>query len=835
MNYKIFVINLKKRTDRRKNVETIFKNANFEDYSFYEGFDGSEIKETYEMKQLFTDNDFGNRKGFIGCALSHYNLWIELIKDKTHDYYIIFEDDFTLYEKFNIYFENTKKIMNDNLEKIDFLLLGYHPTIKIDNSKLKVNVTLKKLDNDKYIGGFFSYIITKCGAKKIMNYIETNGIKHGVDYLLKIDSNLNCLELSPHIVYSDWVSNLNNSVDSNIQRDFSVFNFNTIFDYNNYLYIKGVDIINNDLIYINTNENKGINKLIETSNKIELCGGFNSLGFLKKNFDLNNIQKIEDFERNNHGLFIKLDKTISVKIICNWQSSQELCDEWNPMSKGDYRWNNIKLTSTNNHDEIDYYVIINKPSNNDEKYIPEKTIIFQMEPRCNNPNQTWGVKTWGDWADPDESKFLQVRNHKNYYNNCSWQFKTTYNQFLCSNPAKQFNHISTICSSKYFDPGHIKRVDFLKYIESKNDKNCIIDIFGSDNKQGFKNYKGALSISEKEKGILPYKYYFMVENNREYNYITEKLWEPLIAESLCFYWGAPNISYYINPLAYVQLDLDNFENSYQIIKNALNDDLYSKRINIIREEKYKLLNYYNFFPTIERIITTDLWKDNINSIALDTTFYIIEKNSFTNYKTIPFINSLKDLGLNIKIIKKIDNNSINLDHIHGNNFTKRLIYNNFIKYLKLDVNNISEIQMDKSNLDINKLSFLMTKYHLYEEILKTNTKNHVIIDNDLILNCSFNKLLYHILYLPNEYDVCQLTESINNKFKYTSQVTSYYYEVKKYFFDNSNAIVVSKKGIEKMLKYSNNFILDYYNNVIYECYENIKDFKFYAVKESIFI
>jgi hypothetical protein len=143
--------------------------------------------------------------------------------------------------------------------------------------------------------------------------------------------------------------------------------------------------------------------------------------------------------------------------------------------------------------------------------------------------------------------------------------------------------------------------------------------------------------------------------------------------------------------------------------------------------------------------------------------------------------------------------------------------------------------MDKSNLDINKLSFLMTKYHLYEEILKSTTKNNVIVDNDLILNCSLNKLLYHILYLPNDYDVCQLTESNKNKFKYTKQVSSYYYEVKKYFFDNSNALIISKEGIEKILKYSNNFILDYYNNVIYECYENVKDFKFYAVKESIFI
>jgi GR25 family glycosyltransferase involved in LPS biosynthesis len=105
MSYKIFVINLKKREDRKKNVESIFQNINFEEYSFYEGIDGLYMSETLEIKELFTGNDFGNRKGFIGCAMTHYNIWINLIKDE-NDYYIIFEDDISLSTNFNKYFEN---------------------------------------------------------------------------------------------------------------------------------------------------------------------------------------------------------------------------------------------------------------------------------------------------------------------------------------------------------------------------------------------------------------------------------------------------------------------------------------------------------------------------------------------------------------------------------------------------------------------------------------------------------------------------------------------------------------------------------------------------------
>ena len=130
-----------------------------------------------------------------------------------------------------------------------------------------------------------------------------------------------------------------------------------------------------------------------------------------------------------------------------------------------------------------------------------------------------------------------------------------------------------------------------------------IDIYNWDNNHNFNNYRGGLDhYINKSKGVLPYKYYFMVENNFEENFVTEKLWEPILCESLVFYYGCPNVSKYINPLAYVQLDIHDFEKSYQIIKQAIEEDWWSQRLDIIREEKKKILNELAFFPTINRII-----------------------------------------------------------------------------------------------------------------------------------------------------------------------------------------------------------------------------------------
>jgi GR25 family glycosyltransferase involved in LPS biosynthesis len=735
MKSKIFVINLKKREDRKTNIIHLFKEVGIEDnkYFFYEGINGKNIPLTLEIKNLFQGNDFGNRKGFIGCALSHYNLWLDLVEDEENDFYLIFEDDIELSTFFNENYNKCLEYIKNSYT--DFLLLGYHRLKKIEKKDRieKIDISIDDFNNNEYVGGFFSYIITKKGAKNILNYIQMNGIKHGIDYLLKIDNSLVIKEVNPNIVFSEWVRSVKDDTDSNIQKDFEQFDFNNIYDYNNFLYLLNYDQINNDYAYLNGDQN--INNLLEIAKKDDInIAGFNTLGFIKYKIDLNEIKRIDSFN-NNHGLFINLNKKINVKMICDWCNSKQLCNEWNNMSKGDFTWNNIRIRD--NDFNIDYYVIINRPSNNEEKYIENKTIVFQMEPRCNNDYQKWGVKTWGEWADPDETKFLEVRNHKNYYNNCMWQLNSTYNDFMETPIEKKYNYLSTICSSKYYDPGHIKRVDFLKYLEENNVNQCFkIDIYGNENKHNFKNYIKALDIDKKNDGIIPYKYYFMAENNREHNYITEKLWEPIISECLCFYWGAPNLSDYIDNRAYISLNLDDFVESFEIIKNAIENDLWSERIDIIRKEKFKILNYYNFFPTIERIITKDLLKDKMNQIISSTKICIFQKKeNELNYKIIPFIYNLKEIGLTVDIYVNFSNN----------------------------------------------------------DIINDKFDHFLIIEDTFQFISSLQNLINHILYLPLNYDICLL----NHNYKIVNQYNSFYYFLKRCYVNNSLSYIISKRGLEK--------------------------------------
>ena len=130
-----------------------------------------------------------------------------------------------------------------------------------------------------------------------------------------------------------------------------------------------------------------------------------------------------------------------------------------------------------------------------------------------------------------------------------------------------------------------------------------MNVYGKENFHNFNNYKGHLQDDEPYNVLMPHKYYFMTENNKETNYATEKIWEPILCECLCFYWGCPNLTDYIHPEAFVQLDLNDFEKSKQIIIQAIKEDWWSQRIDIIRKEKKKILNQLGFFPTIHKILS----------------------------------------------------------------------------------------------------------------------------------------------------------------------------------------------------------------------------------------
>lgn len=589
----IKIVNLERRKDRKEQTIIIFKNSGIDEnnYEFVKAIDGRELISESEDVDLFEGNDFGSRRGFIGCALTHYNLWKKLIEDKNHDFYLIMEDDCTLSNNFK---EKIEKLKPEMSEK-EVIFLGYHMFSK-DRERLKNvyendEILIEKLKKDLYVGGYYCYSINKVGALKMINYITQNGIKHGIDYLNKI-MDIDSYEVIPQIAFSIWNEG-GKKIDTDIQNVYDNIQIIPKKDFlSNFVFIKGKDQMGNDLYFLKKSLNECIKIALEDNN----CEGFNTLGFFK-----NKIENLTDSQyfKENDGIYIKkkcIHKNIRIKMICNWCSSEQLCKEWSNMCDNGYKWKNIEITSSD--DNIDYYVIINKPINEDIFYDPKKTLIFQMEPWIYYKNKNWGVKTWGKWSEPNEKLFLHVGIHKKYLNNVQWQIEKIPINF----PEKRKDKVISVLSNKNFDEGHVKRIDFIKFLEAKDEN--IVDIYGRENYHEFKNYQGKLIDDKKENNFVEYKYCFSVENNNEINYATEKIWEPILCESLCFYWGCPNLEDYMDNKAFVRLDLKDFEGSLKLIKQAIEEDWWSQRIDIIKKEKQKIINELGFFPNINKIINS---------------------------------------------------------------------------------------------------------------------------------------------------------------------------------------------------------------------------------------
>ena len=572
------IVNLKRRSDRKDTMTTLFKDIGFTDYEFVEAVDGKELKPTNELKKLFDGNDFGSNVGAIGCALSHYNLWKALLAGND-EYYVIFEDDVTLVPKFKEKFELLKK--NDMFKKADYLLLGYsmfsanREATKDVYVEQTMNLNVGPMQNDLNVGGTFGYSINRNGARILLTYIEKNGIKHGIDYIVKICRELKCMELRPQIVFTDWYERVGQTVDTDIQTEKMALDFSKVED--DFKFIQGVDQIGNDLCFRKESLEESMRAAMNDPN----CAGFNTLGFFKTQIDMNKLKKSPYFGPND-GIYVKTSYKKAgptVKLTGNWQSSKEMAEEFGSMGT------DMTLTWK---DEADYYVIVNMP-NVDDVYDPKKSIIFQMEPWVYDDTKQWGAKTWGAWANPDPSKFLHVHTHRKFLNPAQWTLKGD----LVNFPPKQ-NDACIILSQKNQDTGHKFRIDVVGGGK--------IDVYGKENYHSMLFYRGQVPDDNRYNIYSKYKYVLAVENNSETNYATEKIWEPLICECLPFYWGCPNLEEYIDPQAFVRLPDDPVK-AVEIIQQAIDEDWWSQRIDAIRSAKNTIMTKLGFFPIIRKIMS----------------------------------------------------------------------------------------------------------------------------------------------------------------------------------------------------------------------------------------
>lgn len=208
LNFEIFVINLDRRRDR---FEQFKQNSSYLtlNYKRVSAIDGYRLESTPRLCRIFKHNDYNMRRGIVGCALSHIDLFIKLTNSEK-DAFCIFEDDVIIPENFTSnFFDTYKKLPQD----WDICMLGYILNPKYHEEKIGL---LKKNSEQALnfsIGGTQAYLISKNGANKLLDFIETHTMTNAIDTMIqKAGDVLNLYYIVPGIVKF-------NHLDTNIQNN----------------------------------------------------------------------------------------------------------------------------------------------------------------------------------------------------------------------------------------------------------------------------------------------------------------------------------------------------------------------------------------------------------------------------------------------------------------------------------------------------------------------------------------------------------------------------------------------------------------------------------------
>lgn len=309
-NKNIKIVNLVRRPDRKEETIKEFNKHNISNYEFYDAIDGKNLVVTEEIAQLFKGNRFNNRCGVVGCALSHYYLWQQLVNDTNDDYYLICEDDIVLCDNFSEHYNEIIKNFNPMKSEFDVLFLGFHMWKNVREQLKDIywvsknNCLIETINQKINIGGTFGYIVTKKGAQKLLDYIKVNGIKKEIDNLMKAADNVIYYNTKPFLIYSDWVDSTKSTVDSDIQKDKNTVNMNPYSD--NWDYYDGVDYNNSKYKSLRDTGKLPLKELIKIGEDDSNCVAFNTLGVFKSHIDLNSLSPSKLINKQTgEGIYVK--------------------------------------------------------------------------------------------------------------------------------------------------------------------------------------------------------------------------------------------------------------------------------------------------------------------------------------------------------------------------------------------------------------------------------------------------------------------------------------------------------------------------------------------------
>ena len=182
--------------------------------------DGLSLRSTPELRALFEGNDFGSRRGFVACALSHLSLWHTVAAGEAPC--LILEDDVQLGSDFERRLAELEARLGEEQPDFDLVFLGYlpwHADPESDGPAAAADPTLRPMRWERYLGGLYAYLLSVRGARTLVESAEQDGIQNGIDwFVMRKAERLTAFECDPPLA-SAAQALPGSGVDSDIQYD----------------------------------------------------------------------------------------------------------------------------------------------------------------------------------------------------------------------------------------------------------------------------------------------------------------------------------------------------------------------------------------------------------------------------------------------------------------------------------------------------------------------------------------------------------------------------------------------------------------------------------------
>jgi hypothetical protein len=114
--------------------------------------------------------------------------------------------------------------------------------------------------------------------------------------------------------------------------------------------------------------------------------------------------------------------------------------------------------------------------------------------------------------------------------------------------------------------------------------------------------RGVRAIEDKSEALNDFRYHVAVENFVGPHHWTEKLADSFLGCTLPFYFGCPNAADYFPEGSFIPIDIFDPPGAARIIRAAIENNEYEKRLPLILEARRRVLYEYNMFAVLSRLI-----------------------------------------------------------------------------------------------------------------------------------------------------------------------------------------------------------------------------------------